>query len=92
MTSDMELKKMSRGELAARLAEKEQEIEALKEKLREAEEKVRAREIAIDEAGSIAEASMKINGVFEAVQSAAEQYLENIRELSGRQEKICEQR
>lgn len=92
MTSEMELKKLSRGELAARLAEKELEAEALKEKLRDAEEKLNDRKLAIDEAGSIAEASMKINGVFEAVQSAAEQYLENIRDLSERQEEICTRR
>ncbi|MDO4481226.1 MAG: hypothetical protein Q4C14_00640 [Bacillota bacterium] len=92
MISEMELKKLSRGELAARLAEKEKENEELKEKLREAEERLNDRILAIDEAGSIAEASMKINGVFEAVQNAAEQYLENIRDLSGRQEKICAQR
>ena len=31
------------------------------------------------EAGSIAEASLKLNKVFEAAQQAADQYLENIR-------------
>ena len=34
---------------------------------------------------------MQINQVFESAQAAAEQYLENIWALSGRQEQICRQ-
>lgn len=34
---------------------------------------------------------MQINQVFESAQAAVEQYLENIRALSGRQEQICRQ-
>lgn len=34
---------------------------------------------------------MQINQVFKSAQAAAEQYLENIRALSGRQEQICRQ-
>ena len=33
-----------------------------------------------EEAGSIAEAALRINRVFEAAQEAADQYLENIRQ------------
>lgn len=47
--------------------------------------------IKINQAGSIAEASLQLNQVFEAAQQAAEQYLENIRSLSGRQEQVCQQ-
>ena len=35
---------------------------------------------------------MSLNGVFQAAEAAAQQYLENIRTLSGRQEQICRQR
>ena len=42
----------------------------------------------LKEVGSIAEASLKINKVFESAQLAADQYLENIKRLLKEQEKI----
>ncbi|MBE6020239.1 MAG: hypothetical protein IJC41_05040 [Firmicutes bacterium] len=89
---DMELKRMSKNELINKVSALNKEIEELKEKLESAETRLNSREIELQEAGSIAEASLKLNGVFEAVQSAAEQYLENIKNLSGQQDRICEQR
>ena len=38
----------------------------------------------IDEAGSIAEAALKLNHVFEAAQEAAEQYLLSVKYLESR--------
>ncbi len=60
--------------------------------LEQVKEALRSREIAIDEAGSIAMAALQLNGVFEAAQAASQQYIENIRSLSERQEAICAQR
>ena len=57
-----------------------------------AEEQLAKRRIAIDEAGSIAEASLALSGIFEAAEEAVALYMENIRELSGRQEKIYAQK
>ena len=37
--------------------------------------------VELEEAGSIAEAALRINGVFEAAQRAAEQYLMNVKRL-----------
>ena len=45
-------------------------------------QKLESRALALSEAGSIAEAAIRINGVFEAAQRAAEQYLMNVRKLS----------
>ena len=36
----------------------------------------------MEQAGTMAEASMKLNGVFEAADRAARQYLENIRRIA----------
>jgi len=83
-----------------------EKIEALKSELKEAyirmeggqaelEElrgKLQDRSIAVEEAGTLAEASMKLNGVFDAAQAAAAQYLDNIKNLSARQEEICARR
>ena len=49
-----------------------------------------SREIKISQAGSIAEASMQLNGVFEAAQEAAKQYLENIERLDLDRQVECE--
>jgi hypothetical protein len=43
--------------------------------------------IDIEESGSIAEAALKINGVFEAAQAAADQYLDNIIRMHDEMEK-----
>ena len=48
------------------------------------------RRIMINEAGSIAEAALRLNGVFQAAETAAAQYLENIRMLSGKEEAVCQ--
>ena len=47
--------------------------------------------INIDNAGSIAEASLQLNGIFEAAQAASAQYLENIQHLHEKQENVCAQ-
>ena len=85
-----ELKKMSRSDLLEMLLEQSRENDRLREQLHRAEELLNNRQLMLDEAGSISEASLRLNRVFEAAQEAANQYLENIRALSGRQEAVCE--
>lgn len=72
--------------------EYEKEITELREALEQARKALQSREIAIDEAGSIAVAALQINGVFEAAQAASQQYIDNIRSLSERQAGICARR
>lgn len=62
-----------------RLNQKDAKIAELGRKIEEI--KV-SRTIELEEAGSIAEAALKINGVFEAAQRAAEQYLMNVKRLN----------
>ncbi len=87
--TDQDLKKLKRADLLELLIAEATENEALRARLAEAEEKLRSREIAIDEAGSLAEASLKLSGVIQAAQEAAGLYLENIEKLSRRQEAVC---
>ena len=87
-----ELKKMSRCDLLEILVEQSEKIEALEAQLASARETLEDRTIAITECGSIAEAALKLNAVFQSADSAANQYLENIEKLSGAQEIICAQR
>lgn len=76
---DKDLKRLRRSDLVEiiyRLQENEkalnQEITALKQKLND-------RRIAVEEAGSIAEAALRLNSVFETAQKAADEYLKNIK-------------
>ena len=87
-----ELGKLRRAELLELLLEQTKETERLEKELAVAKEQLRCREIRLHEAGSIAEAALQINGVFEAAQAAAEQYLENIQTLSSQEEAICAER
>ena len=89
--TDKELQKLSRSALLEMLLEQSRENDRLRAQVEELARQLSDRQFKIDQAGSIAEASMQINQVFESAQAAAEQYLENIRALSGRQEQICRQ-
>ena len=81
-----ELKKLNRSELLQMLLARTEEAEKLRKELEEAKEKLSNREIRIEQSGSIAEASLKLNEVFEAAQKAADQYLQNVRRVTGNEE------
>lgn len=85
-----DLRGLSRGELLELLVQQGEEIERLKEQLMEREQQLQDKKLALNEAGSIAEAAMKINGVFEAAQTASAQYLENIQQLVDEQKSRVE--
>lgn len=87
--TDKEVQKLKRAELLEMLIEQSEEIERLKNESKELKAQLETRRICIENAGSIAEASFQLNGVFEAAQSAAQQYIENVRYLNENQEKIC---
>lgn len=89
--TDQELKRLSRAELLELLIAQSKEVQQLKERLEQAEAKLISREITISEAGSIAEASLQLNGVFAAAQAASQQYLENVKLLCQQQETVCAQ-
>lgn len=64
--------------LRERLNHKDERIHELESTLEEEREK---REIDLEDVGSIAEAALKLHGVFDAAQEAADFYLRSIREL-----------
>lgn len=89
--TDKELRKLSRAELLEMLLEQSKEAASLREQLEEARAQLQSRQLQLEEAGNLADAALRINGVFQAAQEAAEQYLENIRQLELRQEALCEE-
>lgn len=80
--TDKNLKKLSRADLLELLLEESKENERLREKLRVASEKLKDKTILLENAGSIAEAAMQLNHVFEAAEAAAQQYLDNVRRMA----------
>lgn len=86
--TDKEVKKLSRKNLLEILIHQGREIESLRAKLLETERLLKKREIAIDKAGSIAEAALVLNGVFQSAQDACQQYADNIAQ---RQKALCQQ-
>lgn len=85
--TEKELRKLSRRDLLEMLLAQTKEVERLKKELDAANEALRSREILLANAGSIAEAALQLNGVFEAAQKAADQYLENIKNLNKQEQK-----
>lgn len=80
-----QLKKLSRADLLELLLAESNENEQLRAQLDEANRKLASRELELEQAGSLAEAALRLNGVFEAADRAAQQYMENVRLLAERQ-------
>lgn len=87
--TDKELRRLSRSELLEMLIAQAKENDQLKIRLDQAEAQLRNRSLTIAKAGSLAEAALSLNGVFQAADAAAQQYLENIERISGQQDVIC---
>ena len=79
--TEQKLRKLSRMELLEMLLEQSKEVERLRQENQRLAEQLESRRIMIDEAGSIAEAAMELNQIFETAQKTAEQYLQNVRQL-----------
>lgn len=80
MTQDQDLKKLTRRELLEVLLAQSRENDALRRRVTALEERLRGRELEMSEIGNLAEAALRLNGVFAAAQAAADQYVENVRE------------
>ncbi len=80
--TEKELRRMSRKELIEIIvAQKKSELK-LEQRLQRAEHLLADRTVKISNAGSIAEAALALNGVFETAQAAADSYLESLRDAN----------
>ena len=80
--TDKELRKLSRAEHLEMLIQQIERNEELEAELKKAKTELRNRAITIENAGSLAEAALQINGVFEAADRAAKQYLRNVQRMA----------
>ena len=90
MTKTNDVKKMSKKDLLQLLVMQSKKIDELEEELAKANKLLESKQIIISEAGSIAEASLKLNKIFELAQEAADQYLENIKQLNEKKKEKLE--
>lgn len=80
--TEKELRRLSRRELLEMLITRTIENERLTEELQQARKELSDRMLIQERAGSMAEAALQLNGVFEAADRAAREYLENIRRMA----------
>lgn len=76
--NERDLKKLNRADLLKLLIDQMTENDTLRSENDRLVQELADRRIDLETAGSIAEAALKVNGVFEAAEAAASQYLENI--------------
>lgn len=89
--TDKELRRLSRAELLELLLIQTKETERLRVRLENARQQLENREIRIRDSGNLAEAVLAVNGVIDAANAAAEQYLENIARVEAETQARCRQ-
>ena len=89
--TDKELRRLGRAELIDILYELQKRNDDLTAQNLQLRHEQEDRQLHLAQAGSIAEAALRVNGVFEAAQAAADQYLLSIRASSaGAEQRIAE--
>lgn len=87
--TDKQLRHLSRADLVEIICRMKETQQQLQSQLDEARAALADREIKISQAGSIAEAAVSINGVLEAAQAAADDYLAQIHAANEDTERRC---
>lgn len=77
--TDKELRKLHREDLLQILISQQRQIDELTAALEDSENALNDKKIALEESGNIAEAALKLSGIFETAQQAADQYLGEMR-------------
>lgn len=85
-----EMKKLRREELLEMLIEQTKRGDDLEQEIAGLRQKLESREIVLQEAGTLADAALQLNDIFEAADCAAAQYLENVQKLAERQKEALE--
>ena len=88
--TEKDLKWLNRSELLELLLVQTQETERLKSDLEAAQARLAERELRLEKAGDLAQAALAVNGVMEAAQATAQQYLDNIARMERETAEKCE--
>ena len=87
-----ELRRLSRTDLLEMLLDLSVENDRLTKEVGELREKMAQRIIDMEESGSLAEASLRLNDVFRSAQAACEQYTQNVHARSEHLVAYCQQK
>ena len=79
--TDKEFKRLSRPQLIDVIYQYQLQVDKLTEENQELERKLADKRLRLGRAGNIAEAALEINDCFRSAQNAAEQYLDEIKEI-----------
>lgn len=79
--TDKEFRRLGKSDLLDIIFELQKNEEKLRAEILDLREKLASKELKIQNAGSIAEAALAVNGVMEAAQAAADQYLAQLQTL-----------
>ena len=79
--TDKEFKRLSRAQLIDIIYQLQLQIEKLEEEKQVLESELKDKRLRLQNAGNIAEAALEINNCFRSAQSAAEQYLNEIKAI-----------
>ena len=82
------LRHLNKTELLEIILEQEKKLVSMNNNLEELKKQIENREIIMEDSGSIAEAALRLNGIFEAAQKAADQYLESVKVINIRSIKL----
>ena len=77
--TDQEFKRLNRSELIEVIYQFQVKVDELTQENKNLTAALEDKRLHIEQSGNIAEAALELNNVFQSAQSAAEQYLEEIR-------------
>ncbi len=78
--TDKDIRRLSKTDLLALLREQEDELQKAQAQIARLQANLQDRSTHLEKCGSIAEASLQLNRVFQAAQAAADQYMAEIRD------------
>ncbi|AIG42963.1 TPA: DNA repair protein [Streptococcus suis] len=79
---EKQLRKLRRSDLLELLVSQDERIETLEAQVADLQEKLEDKQIILENAGSIAEAALQLNRIFETAQETADQYLASVKRLA----------
>lgn len=89
--TEKELHKLRREDLLDMLIHQSEDYARLNEELEKAKEELAKRALAMENAGTLADAAFQLNGVYHAADEACSQYVESMRQMHEQQLKIQEE-
>lgn len=88
--TDQELRRLTREDLLDIIYELQRRTQRLEQENETIRKQLEDRTVKLENAGSIAEAALAINGVFEAAQAAADQYLAQVHAANEQSQQLAD--